>query len=911
MKTFYLTASLFLFVQCSDAVRELVHNPRSPAACNTSTTFACTSEPGKCIPNSWKCDGDIDCLKGEDEEKCSDTCPDDEFKCGGDQEKSGGTKAINGCIPKKWRCDGEFDCDDHSDEKDCPEIKCKEDQFKCSEFDGQFTLCIPNSWKCDGQNDCASGADEEGCHDRVCTDNDFKCRNGVCIFKSWTCDGEDDCGDGSDEDKEVCEKEQKTACNLDRMFRCESGNGCIPREWMCDGESDCRDHSDEENCTVATAASCSHKTEFACKTGKFCISSQWKCDGEIDCPDGSDETECNPKTCGADERSCSSENPKLPAATLCFPETFWCNGREDCPNGEDEMNCTKLETKKCGDYEYECPGSNNLCIQRDKLCSTNKENCLSDDFCSKDIKDCTPNSNFCKKTDSYVKNFSVYQCAKGFKAVNGVCEDIDECKEIPGVCDQLCQNLPGSYRCGCHRGYKLSQTKGGLIPTKCRAIGGDPLVLLSNRATIRQFDIVTNVHEALVQSPGSAVAMDFHLSNNTIIWSDITQQKILMCKVQNGNGSARKSFILDGNNCKPSNQFVVFEGEVHTPDGLAIDWVHNLLFWTDGGLDQISVMNLDTRQKKVLFTDKLEEPRAIAVDPEFGLIFWTDWGQEAKIERAGMDGKNRTVIMQGEQVKWPNGLALDLLEKRVYWADAKVKSILSCDYYGNNIKTVLHSHSYLRHPFSLAVFEDRVYFTDWEHDGVISVNKFTGGDVQKLMGKVSTPMTVRIYHKQAQPEHSNKCSNEGESPCAKERMCLPTGAIRGKDSTQEKPYSGRPFSCVCQGGLGDGLEETAECLAEVIAGNPGFSLSTMLLLAVLAIFVVGGYAFYRNRKGSSFTALNFDNPVYRRTVEPDMNDPFSDPFRAEGTVNVSGPTQVEQPSRLVIHDEGENDRHFT
>lgn len=29
---------------------------------------------------------------------------------------------------------------------------------------------------------------------------------------------------------------------------------------------------------------------------------------------------------------------------------------------------------------------------------------------------------------------------------------------------------------------------------------------------------------------------------------------------------------------------------------------------------------------------------------------------------------------------------------------------------------------------------------------------------------------------------------------------------------EEKHYNGRPFSCVCQGGFGDGVEETAECL---------------------------------------------------------------------------------------------------
>lgn len=54
-----------------------------------------------------------------------------------------------------------------------------------------------------------------------------------------------------------------------------------------------------------------------------------------------------------------------------------------------------------------------------------------------------------------------------------------------------------------------------------------------------------------------------------------------------------------------------------------------------------------------------------------GLIFWSDWGRPARIERAGMDGENRRVLITGKNVKWPRGLAIDLIEERLYWADAK------------------------------------------------------------------------------------------------------------------------------------------------------------------------------------------------------------------------------------------------
>lgn len=47
-------------------------------------------------------------------------------------------------------------------------------------------------------------------------------------------------------------------------------------------------------------------------------------------------------------------------------------------------------------------------------------------------------------------------------------------------------------------------------------------------------------------------------------------------------------------------------------------------------------------------------------------MYWTDWGTTPRIERAGMDGTHRQVIVNYE-VKWPNGLTLDLVRKRVYW----------------------------------------------------------------------------------------------------------------------------------------------------------------------------------------------------------------------------------------------------
>lgn len=57
-------------------------------------------------------------------------------------------------------------------------------------------------------------------------------------------------------------------------------------------------------------------------------------------------------------------------------------------------------------------------------------------------------------------------------------------------------------------------------------------------------------------------------------------------------------------------------------------------------------------------------------------MYWTDWGEEPKIEKAGMDGKEetRTVLIK-DNIRWPNGLTLDYDTSKIYWADAKLSRI--------------------------------------------------------------------------------------------------------------------------------------------------------------------------------------------------------------------------------------------
>ena len=60
--------------------------------------------------------------------------------------------------------------------------------------------------------------------------------------------------------------------------------------------------------------------------------------------------------------------------------------------------------------------------------------------------------------------------------------------------------------------------------------------------------------------------------------------------------------------------------EVSTADGIAVDWIHKLIYWTDTGRNTIEVAKFDGTMRTILFSaeDGLREPRGIAVDPTRG-----------------------------------------------------------------------------------------------------------------------------------------------------------------------------------------------------------------------------------------------------------------------------------------------------
>lgn len=74
-------------------------------------------------------------------------------------------------------------------------------------------------------------------------------------------------------------------------------------------------------------------------------------------------------------------------------------------------------------------------------------------------------------------------------------------------------------------------------------------------------------------------------------------------------------------------------------------------------------------------------------------------------------------------IKWPNGLAIDKIEGRLYWNDAKVLSIESSDFNGNDRRIILSNVPY---PYGIVIVGQYVYWTDWRTQALHRADKVSG-----------------------------------------------------------------------------------------------------------------------------------------------------------------------------------------
>ena len=133
-------------------------------------------------------------------------------------------------------------------------------------------------------------------------------------------------------------------------------------------------------------------------------------------------------------------------------------------------------------------------------------------------------------------------------------------------------------------------------------------------------------------------------------------------------------------------------------------------------------------------------------------MYWSCWALRPRIERASMNGSNRTTIINLYHV-WgqpsrPSGLALDPSTSRLYWVDSSARRIQYTDLKRGDGAAVSVSVAsrYLWQPYGLTLKENRLIWSDSASGMIYSADKDSGGHVKQIASNVMLAKDVHAYH---------------------------------------------------------------------------------------------------------------------------------------------------------------------
>lgn len=266
----------------------------------------------------------------------------------------------------------------------------------------------------------------------------------------------------------------------------------------------------------------------------------------------------------------------------------------------------------------------------------------------------------------------------------------------------------------------------------------------------------------------------------------------------------------------------------------------------------IVVSNFDGENQLEIIRAGVVQPTGLAVHPKKGFVFWAEGGPEPEISRAGMDGRERRVLVSrshGELLS-PAGLTLDLLTDRIFWADRGLHRISSARLDGSGVVRVLELPDL--QPLSLSVAEDWLYWSqagqeNSQHSQLFKASKFDGSGLVRLHQagqRLQTKTAVKAFHSVLQPVWKNLCQTR-EEKCS--HICVPNLEMSEPSHTRagtvclcpsELKLSEDNFSCHGDSALSSQVSSAVILEQEIEAQKDSQQKENLIIIIIIGL--IGG-----------------------------------------------------------------------
>lgn len=164
-----------------------------------------------------------------------------------------------------------------------------------------------------------------------------------------------------------------------------------------------------------------------------------------------------------------------------------------------------------------------------------------------------------------------------------------------------------------------------------------------------------------------------------------------------------------------SDDGLTFVGEGTNPDGDPEGWIARIappieasasIYWTDRSFDEVQRADPDGENPATLYPSGGSNPFSVAVEQAAGRIYWAD-NTSGQIKRADLDGSGPAQTLVSSEFDI-NGLALDPGEQKMYW-NLNGGDIRVADLDGNGVGTLIVTGA---RDIALDLVNRKIYWTD-------------------------------------------------------------------------------------------------------------------------------------------------------------------------------------------------------